>query len=306
MNRYRPYPSRIGKSNLNNIAFLSGMIFLTIGCAAEIVQPGMESEEMIIEEYLTEEGYDVDGLQFTEDEVIVEGDMAINRDMLLNAALGMTDKAYVMRCRDLWGKGNAKCQDGRAQDNWVVSFGLVKNIKIKYSNVGTQWKTAFNNAAKAWSSDVKSKINISTGNTGEVLTISKEGLLNKNGTKDTKTIAVANLPRLKNSKVYPGKYIKINTNYQGGNAGLCKNKPGNFHKDVKMYNALHELGHVIGFRHPHDEKDFNKVNPDGLFLKGTSKWTGSFAYPTIMKQGCYKETVLSADDKEAVRLSYRN
>src|SRR5688572_30236593 len=113
--------------------------------ASESAPSNDAAENALIESYLANRGFDTSNLQFEGDEVIVEGGMAVQRAVLLDAAdaeaSGVVEKGYF---RD--GAGGAVFSGKSIK----LSFVLGDDDKA----VSGDWQTALNNAAKEWNAKV--------------------------------------------------------------------------------------------------------------------------------------------------------
>ncbi len=260
-----------------------------IGCAAETGLHDEVSEELKIEQFLQQKGFDVSDLVFDGDRVVVEGDILFDRDALLDDATDIVPKAY-----GNWG-------------GWQVDRSHLSNVQLVFeSDVPLTWQLFFMAAAQQWSQatafGLHTAIDISPLNTGDEITVSMEALPQQFQGVPVRT---AFPTRDGAGRFRTGPTIEINTNY----SGTCADSLDDITPQLGALIVLHEIGHTLGFHHPHKTGDKSVENPDGVYLWFTQRWSASHHYNTVMQQGgvpsCENPyTQLQGDDRWAAVLYY--
>lgn len=178
----------------------------------EEADPSGRAENTLIESHLRALGYDTSELQFRDDAVIVEGDMAMSRALLLDEAQaeasGLVEKGYFKGTTLFAGKRIA------------LSFA---------SNVSSAWQTAFIAARNVWNNSTP----MFARDPGNAATISVVM-----GTNLRDTLATGSFP--------PNRIITLNADFSASCGTTIENIPANSKQSL----AVHEIGHVLGFDHP--------------------------------------------------------
>jgi hypothetical protein len=235
--------------------------------AAEEAQSNDAAEDALIQSHLEGRGYDTRTLQFRGDKVIVEDDMVMSRAVLLDEAeaeaTGVVEKGY-FRSTTLFGG---------------------KRIQVSFaSDVSDTWRAAFNAGRNEWNN----KTPMFSRDPGGTATISVVI-----GSMASNVFAEGSFP--------PDRTITLNSNFSSTDAA-CGDTLENVPPDVKVYNALHEIGHVLGFEHPPP----NPGTSGRLHIAGTEASNGFIepTYATVMAQGCGTRTALTADDVLSAQKKY--
>jgi hypothetical protein len=237
----------------------------SVGLASRDTASHDPAEDEIIRAQLAARGFDVSTLEFLDDEVIVEGDLAMSRASLLEGAatsgpIGETiEKGYFRREVRLGGG--------------FIALNLPEDLD-------PDWSAAFLSAENQWN-DACPAFRERAGIPGIIdIEVADLGL----GTNSI--IARSTTP--------PAPKITLNARY--GN--LCATSIDLLTPEEKTYAALHEMGHVLGFEHqpPGAQATGTREVP------GTS--TGS-SYETVMATGgCRTLTTLSEDDLRSAAIVY--
>jgi hypothetical protein len=232
--------------------------------AAEEAPSNEAADNALIESHLQTQGYDTSHVQFQGDTVIVEDDMLMSRALLLDAAeaeaAGDVEKGYFL-------------------------FGPLfagKRINLSFAaNVSNAWRTALNAARGEWNG--KTPMFMRDPGNAATINVQVQAMIDPVTRRpDTQTVASGSVP--------PGLTIILNSNFR---IATCGGSLEGIPANIKTYNALHEMGHVLGFAHPPP----NPSNGSRSFIPGTAISSGStVAYATVMAQGCGTLTTLSPDD----------
>ena len=105
-----------------------------------------------------------------------------------------------------------------------------------------------------------------------------------------------------------GRIIQLNSNFinRSADCGGTNANPVTIETlsaNRKAFQALHEMGHVLGFAHPPPLESLNPAE----HIAGTAVSTatsGDPSYPTVMIQGCKTLTSLTSDDALSARKKY--
>jgi hypothetical protein len=290
--RRSPGARRAG-SALISLSFAVTLGATTMGCSGESVSeeaPGSgndAAENALIQSHLEAHGYDTSTLQFDGDTVRVEDDMLVSRAVLLDEAeaeaTGTVEKGYFLNGGKFAGK----------------------RVALSFQNgVSNLWKTALNTARDKWNSAMP--LSRDPGAAGTI-TVQMVAMVDGRGTPLTSVIAEGSTPSSAGSV---GRVIRVNSNFSSRTpeAG-CGGTPATpvtietLSASRKTYQALHEMGHVLGFAHPPP----NPSNGTRFQIAGTAVSTttsGDPSYSTVMAQGCKTLTSLSSDDGLSARKQY--
>jgi hypothetical protein len=249
-----------------------------LGCSGEdistIVGPHDPAEDALISSHLEAQGYDTRTLHFEGDAVVVEDDMVMSRGVLLGEAeaeaSGVLEKGYFITGPLFAGKRVA------------LSFA---------ANVSSAWRTAFNAAKTEWNS--KTPMFARDPGGAGTISVSVQALVNSTTHRpDTGTIALGSIPT-------QGRSIILNSNYSNASCGQTIE---NMSASQKAFQALHEMGHVLGFAHPPP----NPTQSPREHIAGTATNTGLIepSYATVMAQGCGTRTTLTSDDILSAQKKY--
>lgn len=262
----------------------------TIGCSGEDAFQSAESpaserdaaENAVIQAHLEDQGYDTNTLRFDGDAVVVEDDMLMSRAALLEeaeaAASGVVDKGYFITGPLFAGKRVA------------LSFE---------SGVSGTWQTAMRSARDKWNSAMP--LARDPGGAGTI-TVQMRALTDSRGNPLTNVIAQGSIPSF-------GRIIQLNSNFSNRTAD-CGGTPATpvnidtLTAERKLYQALHEMGHVLGFAHPPPISS----NAAREHITGTAVSTATSgsepSYLTVMTQGCKTRTSLYPDDVLSAQKKY--
>jgi hypothetical protein len=258
----------------------------TLGCSGEDISTIGNStdpaEDALISSHLEALGYDTSSLQFSGNTVIVEDDMVMSRAVLLGEAeaeaSGVVEKGYFI-----------------ADQNHTSLPGPLfagKRIQLSFAaNVTTAWRTALNAAKNEWNS--KTPMFARDPGGAGTINVSVQALVNSvTHRPDTGTIATGTIPA-------QGHTITLNSNYSNTSCGQTID---NMTANQKAYQALHEMGHVLGYAHPPPNPTLNAR----LHIDGTATNTGLLepSYETVMAQGCGTRTTLTPDDILSAQKKY--
>lgn len=249
-----------------------------LGCSGEdistIAGPNDPAEDALISSHLEAHGFDTSTLLFEGDTVVVEDDMLMSRAVLLDQAeaeaSGFVEKGYII----------------------TGPLFAGKRIGLSFAaNVSSAWRTALTAAKNEWNSKTPMFAR-DPGSTG-VIEVRVEAFVNPvTHRPDTSTIAEGSIP----SK---GRLIKLNSNYSNASCGQTIE---NMSASQKAFQALHEMGHVLGFAHPPPNPTANPRE----HIPGTATNTGLIepSYATVMAQGCGTRTTLTSDDILSAQKEY--
>jgi hypothetical protein len=272
---------------------------LGLGCSGEFPSAEVTSEttpsndaaeDALIESYLANRGFDTSNLQFEGDEVIVEGGMAVQRAVLLDAAdaeaSGVVEKGYFR------GGAGGPVFSGKSI---ILSFVLGDDDKA----VSGLWQTALNNAAKEWNAKVPRFSQPGPGSAGTITVKMAEGSQGRTSPA--------------NGHFPSASLIEINPNYESrpppavqcpladGTTGIAKIET--LTATAKFALAVHEIGHVLGFEHPRN-RGSQAVHIPGTLANAVPESSDDcdgaacVSYPTVMLgRGCFQTlTSLQPDD----------
>jgi hypothetical protein len=276
-------------SALTSLCFAVMLGATTLGCSGEDVEssPGSgndAAENELIQAHLETHGYDTSTLQFEGDTVRVEDDMLVSRAALLDEAqaeaTGTVEKGYFLNGGKFVGKRIA------------LSF---------QSGVSSAWQTAFKAARDKWNAALP--MNRDPGSAGTI-TVSMVAMVDGRGTPLTSVIADGSPPSL-------GRSIRLNSNFASrtpsagcGGTSLVPMTLENLSASRKTYQALHEMGHVLGFAHPPPNPSGSRFQIAGTLASTITTGDGDPSYSTVMAQGCKTLTSLSSDDALSARKQY--
>jgi len=261
-----------------------------MGCSGEDVEssPGSgddAAENALIQEHLESHGYDTSTLEFEGDTVRFEDDMLLSREVLLDEAqaeaTGGVEKGYFLNGGKFVGKRIA------------LSF---------QPGVSSLWQTAFKAARDKWNAAMP--LNRDPGPAGTI-TVSMVAMVDGRGTPLTGVIAEGSTPSV-------GRTIKVNSNFSNrtpsagcGGTSLVPVTIETLSANHKVYQALHEMGHVLGFAHPPpNTSNGTRFQIAGTLASTITTGTGDPSYMTVMAQGCKTLTSLTPDDGLSARKQY--
>ena len=258
-----------GWSALITLSLAGSLGATSLGCSGEdlstITASNDPAENALISSHLEAQGYDTSSLQFAGDTVIVEDDMVMSREVLL-------------------GEAEAEAS-GVVQKGYFISPGPLfagKRIGLSFAaNVSSAWRTALTSAKNEWNSKTP-MFSRDPGSTGTI-SVSVQALVNSvTHRPDTGTIAIGSIPA-------QGRTIILNSNSSNTSCG-------------QTIQALHEMGHVLGFAHPPP----NPTQNARVHIDGTATNTGLLepSYETVMAQGCGTRTTLTPDDILSAQKKY--
>ena len=270
----------MGKNHaLMSLSFAVTLGATALGCSGEdistIANSNDPAENALISSHLEAHGYDTSSVQFAGDTVIVEDDMLMSRAVLLGEAeaeaSGVVEKGYFISPGPLF-----------AGKRIALSFA---------ANVTTAWRTALNAAKNEWNSKTP-MFSRDPGGAGTIA-VSVQALVNSTTHRpDTNTIAIGSVPA-------QGRTIVLNSNFSNTSCGQTIE---NMTANQKAYQALHEMGHVLGYAHPPPNPSQNAR----VHIDGTATNTGLIepSYATVMAQGCGTRTTLTPDDVLSAQKKY--
>jgi len=245
---------------------LTGTAVACSGAASPDSADGRASQDSaqdeLIRARLEARGFDVSTLEFLDDQVIVEGDIALSRTSVLEEPAGPSDtidKGYFRREVRLGGG--------------FIAVNLPDDLD-------PDWRDAFLSAAEQWN-DAAPAFRDRLGTPGII-----DIVIGDLGPGTSSSIARTTQP--------PSPQITLNSRYDS----RCAISINLLTPEEKIYTALHEVGHVLGFEHQPPAAQ----NPGTREVPGTS--TGS-TYPTVMATGgCRTLTELTEDDIRSVAVVY--
>src|SRR5690349_20449435 len=200
------------------------------GCSGDFtsVNGQYEAENGLIESHLADHGYDTSTLQFEGDTVRFEDDMLLSRTMLLDEAqaeaAGTVEKGYFLNGGKFAGKRVA------------LSFG---------PGVSQAWKDALTTARDKWNAAMP--LARDPGAAGTIV-VTMVAMVDGRGTPRTSIIAAGSTPSVAATE---GRTIKVNSNFSSrtpdagcGGTPLSPVTIDSLSANRKVYQALHEMGHV--------------------------------------------------------------
>jgi hypothetical protein len=246
------------------------LLLAGIGCAVD-ARPGADTpdrplatevaagEEQLIAAYLRDSGFDTSDLRIDPElNAAVMGDMAFNLDEIRDGLYA--DKGY-----DLFNMtARFDTPSGPVTPYTVqkVDSDLIGHIKLSFETPETTWwatepvndfwKAAYRNAAYQWSHS-NSRININEnnngGNRGAILSIimTTRPFCDKDGDGRNNCLAQAAMPGFG----FQGNYILVDPTFPTNCAGnwIPPGCSGGGCFVRMIHNALHEMGHTLGFAH---------------------------------------------------------
>ena len=278
-------------SALISLSFAVTLGATSVGCSEENIYEGADSsrtpasehdaaEDALIQAHLEDQGYDTSTLRFEGDAVVVEDDMLMSRPVLLReaeaAASGVVDKGYFI----------------------VGPLFAGKRVALSFeSAVSSAWRTAVTAARDRWNNAIP--LVRDPGPAGTI-TVQVRALTDKDGNPLTGVIAQGSIPSV-------GRIIQLNSNFinRSADCGGTNAKPVTIETlsaNRKAFQALHEMGHVLGFAHPPP----NPTQNARVHIDGTATNTGLLepSYETVMAQGCGTRTTLTPDDILSAQKKY--
>lgn len=172
----------------------------------------------IYKNYVEEAGFQTDTVENHGDYIRVEGDILLEKKDI-RKRLGLDEKSETPQLQ-------------QAATYHIVQINpIVRNVRIEIdASVPTSWQNAIEEAANEWNSlsDVAININASSSINGDTKAMMDASL-------PYRTVAAAAFPTTDEE---PGRTIRINPRY---NNLLSSSQ--------KKYNMVHEIGHLLGFRH---------------------------------------------------------
>jgi hypothetical protein len=169
-------------------------------------------------------GFSVSGMKDYGSYVVVEGDIRLEKAILLQGLVGSTEGAPSP------GKQAPKTAVRQYSTNQTVSQAYVQQITIDLTNISavSDWASAVRTAIDAYNTS-GSNIHMSEASPGDITYYTFNSASN--------TIAIASWPYQGSPSGKPGPTITVNTYFNT----LALNQ--------KQLNAAHELGHTLGLRH---------------------------------------------------------
>jgi hypothetical protein len=246
-------------------------LMLCVSCSSDVIEsegvPSGDAEALSeadrngILMFLRIEGFDTSSAEFVGDTVRVEDDI-------------------VFKLHDILQRSTDTVEKGQLQSKLIGN--LQKVLKLRFdASVPADWKSAFEYAAARWTNATWNAKNISISITSAG-TLDVDVTRNSFFTFDSCIFAEGEYPILGS----PGD-VRLNPLNFSGACGCTWTT--SFMQKV----AMHELGHVLGFKHP-------SISPFN-WIADTELGTG---YSTVMAQGCFGATSLSTDDRESAAVVY--
>ena len=247
---------------------------VSAACSGEGAAPvrNEASEDAIIEAYLTEQGFVLDGMVIDGDNIIVERDIGFSRQSILEL---VEELDRLEREGELVEKGY-----------WHDGSPVPPATYMRYSfasNVPAAWRDAFRYGVSQWNASGAECLRLTEdpGNTAAIyITI---------GDAPTGSVAQGTFPSFNTRLGIRLGRIVVDTSYRDEtNVAFMR------------YVAMHELGHNLGFAHPRA----------GLHIPSTSSSSTGCSgdciasYPTVMDYS-FSDTTTSSDDRKSARLRYK-
>lgn len=245
-------------------------------CASEVAETTEplgkydDSELEAIDAQLQRMGLDTSSVEYLpEREVRVEGDMVFDVDTLMDMAAEASEEVEGFELDE---ETTEKGYYWSITSNRLGSYARVPSGSVSMtfsSDVPDVWRTAFRDAAAAWSNS-NPCISIREGGSGYPLNIQMSSTIT--------AIADAKLPKARTSR-------GVAVGYNPGDRIRVSTLTFLFSTNQRAYTALHEMGHTLGYMHPRE----------GTHIAGTSSGT---SYASVMSTPLPSSprTTLSSDD----------
>jgi hypothetical protein len=272
---------------------LVSLAIVTAGCLGpELDRQGAApaTEQDRLTQLLVSRGFSADQIAFHGDQVLVEGDIAFDRQGLLQELGAAEDGVETVEQAAYWFRPADR--RGRAPG----SVPRATNIRLAFTaEIAPQVQTAVREAAALWTEAAGEGgcIDIDEGNTGRSLFVVVQPLFARDPqTGEQLPVAGrARLPMFQGGAWQVGNVIWIDPG-----AAIIR-EPAD--EDWLKHVAVHELGHILGFPHPQD------VGPAHHIAGTRSRGVGARprTYPTVMDYDG-EETGLTPDDVNGVQQVY--
>ena len=257
-----------------------------LGCVAEVEQPALADDEAVLD-HVEALGYARDTAQVKGDDVLVEGDLLLDREGLVQGAYETYEPA-----------SDAGLIEKGYRYSSIISTKYRSNIRLQFAY--GEWaptkavRDGFIAAAKAWSTIPGSSIRISTSNNGPAITVHMVSVAEWDDPQGLcpETDACSRIPR----DGRPGRDIYVRARSKARDCGAWGG--------TNLINvARHELGHTLGFAHPkqassslvsgtracvHDAEDECADDPGySTIMGGTTVAPGCIVSPSRLTQDDY-------------------
>jgi len=234
---------------------------------------------------LAAQGYDVSTLQFHDDgTVVIEGDVQVPIETVLRSGAELRPKGYGTVLNGVWFTGG------------TAIHKPIHLINDPAAPISAAWiGAAVFGAAADWNSKVGAIFTTAPPKAGDSTVTFRKGVLRD----ESGRVATCEIARV--GSVFPqndslDNTITINSEYKCTVGGLsCRKSIEQLSTAMKVRTVAHELGHVLGFRHPPSQgADFIPAT-----LIPFTADTSSPNNRTIMRWGCVPD---DADASTAVEL----